>query len=102
MFVHCVLFWLEVDVNEGTRNAFVKDLHGLADSPNVGRVTVLTPAGTPRDVVDSSYDYQLLIEFADKAAHDAYQSDADAVHSQFVGKYRDDWAKVVVYDGVPA
>lgn len=101
MFVHCVFFWLKPDLNDAGRARFLAGLRSLAQSPNAARVSVLRPARTPRDVVDSSYDYQLLIEFADKAAHDAYQSPADEAHESFVQTFKGDWARIAVYDGLP-
>lgn len=102
MFIHCVHFWLKPDLAADERAAFVQGLRGLASSPNVTSIRVGTPAGTPRPVVDNSYDYQLLVTFADQAAHDAYQSPADHAHTAFIERFKACWTKVLIYDSLEA
>lgn len=100
MFVHCVHFWLKPDLGDAERAAFVQGLRDLADSPHVSSVRVGKPAGTPRAVVDNSYDFQLLVHFADQAAHDAYQSADDATHAAFIERFKVCWTRVLIYDSV--
>lgn len=100
-FYHCVHFWLKDEHKSGP--AFERVLEGvrsLADSPNMESCRVGVPAGTPREVVDNSYDIQLLAIFPDKAAHDRYQSAEDAVHQNFVDNFKDRWTKVLIYDSL--
>ena len=51
-----------------------------------------------REIIDRSYSYSLVVVFADRAAHDAYQE--HAIHDRF----RDDcgtfWRKVQIYDSM--
>jgi hypothetical protein len=101
MFVHTVHFWLKPDLTASERAAFLAGLHALADSPNVARVRIGKPAGTPRPVVDNSYDFQLLVEFTDQAAHDRYQSADDPAHETFIRTFKPMWTRVLIYDSVP-
>lgn len=95
-FVHNVYFWLKDGITDEEEKAFLEGLVSLKDIPSIGQFYYGPPAGTPRDVVDNSYDYALSIHFKDKAAQDAYQ--VDPIHTAFVEKLADHWTKVQVYD----
>ncbi|MEM6458364.1 MAG: Dabb family protein [Planctomycetota bacterium] len=99
-FHHTVHFWLQPGLDEDRRADFFASLRGLAESPHVKTCRVGTPAGTDRPVVDNSYDAQLLCVFDSVAAHNAYQSPADEVHADFIERFKDCWAKVVIYDSI--
>jgi len=101
-FLHIVHFWLKEGLSEQERQDVLAGIRSLADSPNVSRLSVRVPAGTPRDVVDNSYDFQLVCEFDSPERHDAYQSPDDAVHQQFVRNHQDKWTKVTIYDSLHA
>lgn len=101
-FVHSVHFWLRPDLSAADRASFLAALRALADSPNVATCRIGIPAGTAREVVDGSWDYQLLLTFADRAAHDRYQSPADATHAAFIARCHPFWQRVQVYDSLPA
>ncbi|MEM6701044.1 MAG: Dabb family protein [Bacteroidota bacterium] len=47
-------------------------------------------------MVDHSYDYALIIHFADQAGHDAYQP--HEIHQAFVANNSSLWTQVKVYD----
>ncbi|MCA8949745.1 MAG: Dabb family protein [Planctomycetes bacterium] len=96
-----MFFWLREGVDEAARAAFVEGLRGLGESSNVASCRVGVPAGSTREVVDGSWDYQLAIGFEGRAAHDRYQSGEDAVHAAFIARFRELWQRVVVYDSVP-
>lgn len=51
-----------------------------------------------RDVNDRDWDVGLHIIFADRAAHDAYQT--DDLHNQFIAENKATWAKVRVFDSL--
>lgn len=102
MFIHAVHFWLKPELTDTRRDAFVVGCQRLGDSPNVQTCRVGLPAGTPRDVVDNSYDVQLICGFASRADHDAYQSGDDAVHAGFIAEFQDCWTRVLIYDSVEA
>ena len=102
-FAHCVHFWLQPDVTPEQRAAFVQGLRALAESPNVESIRVGVPAGeAQREVVDCSWNYQILVAFESREAHDRYQSADDAVHARFIEQFASLWTKVQVRDSVPA
>lgn len=101
-FLHTVHFWLKDSLSEDEKSHVLEGLRALAESPNVARMSVRVPAGTPREVVDNSYDYQLACEFESSELHDAYQSPADEVHQHFIDNYKQYWTKVVIYDSIRA
>lgn len=98
-FLHVVYFWLRED---GTPEDGAWLAQGcreyLTNIPGVLRILVGTPANTPRGVVDNSYAVALVIEFADQAAHDAYQDHPDHLH--FVENCDPLWSRVQVYDSI--
>jgi len=101
-FLHTVHFWLKEGLSEQEKHAVLEGIRSLADSPNVAKVSVRVPAGTPRTVVDNSYDFQLVCEFDSAELHDAYQSPDDQVHQNFIKNYKDKWTRVLIYDSVRA
>ena len=98
-YIHMVYFWLIDDVTEADRKAFYAGVAELTKCKTIQDAFIGPPAMTPRDVVDNTYDYALLLHFANKADHDAYQDDPD--HHQFIDSYKHLWAKVQVYDHLP-
>jgi hypothetical protein len=101
MFYHCVHFWLREDLSSAERAAFIDGVRALGDSEYVQWIRVGRPAGTDREVVDNSWDVQLLAIFADAAAHERYQA-ADPVHEQFIDRFADCWTRVLIYDSIEA
>lgn len=94
---HTVYFWLTDDVSEDDKTSFETGMKSLASAPSVKRIFVGRPAGTtPRDVVDNSFDYSLVLWFDDVAGHDAYQE--SAVHLKFVEDHSAKFETVKVYD----
>lgn len=102
MFYHCVHFWLHDHVTDDQRQQLIEGLNGLQQSPNVQSARAGVPAGTDRAVVDNAWDVQLIAVFADKAAHDRYQSDEDDVHREFIENFKSYWHKVLIYDSLQA
>lgn len=100
MFHHTVHFWLRDDLTQSQRQQFIEGVRALGKSPNVAGVRVGIPAGTPREVVDNSYDVQLLATFHTQADHDAYQSEADEAHTHFINTFKRSWTRVLIYDSV--
>ncbi len=101
-FVHTVHFWLKPDLSDEQRADVMAGIKSLADSPNVSTLRVGVPAGTPREVVDNSYDIQLMVTFADSESHDRYQSDSDVAHQAFIDGYKQYWTRVLIYDSLEA
>lgn len=99
-FYHIVHFWLKPDISPEQREQFLAGLTAIGKSENVTTLRIGTPAGTPREVVDNSYDFQIVVTFADKDAHDRYQSPEDAAHQQFIDSCKELWTKVLIYDSL--
>ncbi len=98
-FVHMVYFWLREGAEAGDAEKLALGCHSyLTSIPGVLRIAVGFPAGTARAVVDNSYGVALLVEFADKQAHDIYQEHPD--HQRFIEQCRSLWSRVQVYDTV--
>jgi len=95
-FVHNVYFWLKDGITTEEEKAFLEGLASLKEIDSIGQFYYGPPAGTPREVVDNSYDYALSIHFKDKAAQDAYQ--VAPIHIAFVENLANLWTKVQVYD----
>lgn len=99
-FSHIVHFWLKKDITEAQRQTFIDEVKKLANSENVSEFRLGKPAGTPREIVDNSYDFQILVGFESQAAHDAYQDASDEVHTHFVNTCKEQFAKVLIYDSL--
>jgi hypothetical protein len=96
--LHVVLFWLRPDMPAAERDAMPRELAAKAALiPGLDAVWSSRPAGTPRDVVDNSFDLMLVMRFRDAAAAKAW--DDDPIHLALVERFRPHFAKVVVYDG---
>ncbi|PXA05373.1 transcription-repair coupling factor [Coraliomargarita sinensis] len=97
MLVHTVLFWLKEDLDEAQKADFRKGVESLQKIDSAEAVYVGTASATPdRPVIDSSYDICLTVILKDIPSHDAYQ--ADPIHQEFIGKYKDFWETVKIYD----
>ncbi len=98
-YIHMVYFWLNDGVTEEQRLQFHDGVAELTKCRTILDAFIGPPAMTPREVVDNSYDYALLVHFANKSDHDAYQNDPD--HHRFIDTFKDLWARVQVYDHLP-
>lgn len=96
MFTHVVLFNLTKP--EAAKQVLDDARRLLAGIPSIRFIDVGTPAGTPRDTVDSSYDVGLVTVFDDVAGHDAYQ--VHPLHLEFVARNKASFAKVRVFDSI--
>lgn len=93
-FIHMVFFWLKesTDVDE-----FIKITEGFVTQiDEVNSYYIGKPAGTPREVVDNSYQVSLVVTFNSKEEQNVYQD--HAVHVQYVVDNKDKWNRVQVYD----
>ena len=97
-FVHTVFFWLNDTASEAEKLAFESGLEILGTVPSIGNYYYGLPAGTPRDVVDNSYDYALIVHFPNAEAQDEYQE--HEIHLEFIDKYQHLWKHVKVYDTI--
>jgi hypothetical protein len=98
MFIHHVYFWLKRPGNAEDRGKLVEALKKLAKVKTIQQYHISLPAGTSRDVIDSSYDISWLTFFNSAADQDSYQ--VDPIHKKFVEENSDLWQKVVVYDSI--
>ncbi len=96
--LHVVLFWLKADMPAGERSAMQTELaEQAAKVPGLLDCYMGGPAGTPRDVVDNSYDLMLVMRFRDETAAKGW--DTDPLHLALVKRFSPHFQKVVVYDG---
>lgn len=98
-FLHQVFFWLKEPDNPQARREFLEALTKMKAIPTIQRWHVGTPAGTPRDVVDNSWTFSLLVTFKDRGGWQVYND--HPIHDEFRTKaYL--WERIQVYDVVPA
>lgn len=96
-FVHVVLFWLKPEATAAQKQQLIDDCHELLGAiESVTRIEVGVPAGTPREVVDNSYDVALVVYYRDVEGHNAYQ--VHEKHDAFVARNRAHWERVQIYD----
>ncbi|MBW8771324.1 MAG: Dabb family protein [Gemmatimonadetes bacterium] len=100
MFVHSVYFWLRDDLSPAAKAKFVDGIRSLTTIDVVQLGFIGTPAGTNREIIDTTYSYALVLTFADAAAQDAYQ--VHPVHDAFRENCGGSWKKIVIYDAVSA
>ncbi|MHB9129495.1 MAG: Dabb family protein [Armatimonadota bacterium] len=98
MFIHAVYFWLKEDLTSDEREAFVRGLQSLAAIEEIVRLHIGIPAATDRPVIDRTYSYALIVEFASPAGQDAYQG--HPLHTRFVQECAQYWTRVQIYDSV--
>lgn len=97
MFIHCVYFWLKDGNANPARLEMMADANEkLGQIPTVQKIWAGPPAGTPRDIVDNSYQVGLTVVLEDAEAHDIYQE--HTLHQEFIERFRENWEKVLVYD----
>ncbi len=100
-FHHSVYFWLnEGGTAEDAQKVMDACRANLPGIPGVLKLTVGVPAGTAGGPVDNTYSVALLIEFADKAGHDVY--DTHPNHLRFIDECKHLLGRVQVYDTVSA
>lgn len=98
LFIHHVFFWLKEPVTAEVRSKFEQALRDLVKVETIVGSHLGVPAGTDRDVIDSTYTYSLLVLFKNKADQDVYQT--HPIHLKFIEENSMLWEKVVVYDTV--
>jgi len=97
-FVHTVFFYLNDDVTEEQKAAFENGMHKLGTAPTIANYRIGKPAMTPREIVDNSYGYAWIVEFANSADQDAYQT--EPIHLEFIELYQGLWKDVKVFDSL--
>lgn len=98
-FTHVVYFYLNNPDNPEDRAAFENSLKKFLDNSLYAETKFIgIPAETPRDVVDNSYTYSLILSFPSKEIQDKYQE--EPAHLVFIEESSHLWKKVQVYDSV--
>ena len=100
IFVHHVYFWLKNPQSKEDKNKLIEGLKKLTAINTIKSFHIGQPAGTSREVIDSSYAISWLLVFKNAADQDSYQS--DPIHLKFVEECAHLWSKVIVYDSVDA
>ena len=99
--MHAVVFWLRDDAAPETAAEMATFYQQrISHVEGVEHVFVGPPAGTDRDVVDSSCQLMSSLVFRDESAATAWQS--DPVHDEFRERFGPAFERVVVYDSLEA
>ena len=98
MFVHHVYFWLKNTGSVEDREALIAGLRKLSKVRTIREFHIGAPAGTSRDVIDTSYSVSWMLMFDTPEDQESYQ--VDPIHLQFVKECSSLWSKVVVYDSI--
>lgn len=98
-FVHVVYFWLNNPESQEDRQSFETSLKKFLKKSKYAQTNFIgVPADTPRDVVDNSYTYSLILSFPSKEIQEKYQE--EPAHITFIEESSGLWKKVQVYDSV--
>lgn len=100
VFIHHVYFWLSNPDSADDLKKLIEGLQKLSKVKTIKMFHIGKPAGTNRDVIDSSYAVSWLLMFNNRADQDSYQT--DPIHLKFVEECQHLWKKVVVYDSIDA
>lgn len=96
MVTHSVYFWLKPGITPEETQTFINGAKSLLSIETVQSGMVGGPADTEkRPIIDSSYDYSLILSFDSIADHDVYQ--AHPVHDAF-RELAHLWVRVQIYD----
>lgn len=96
---HYVLFWLKKNLSAKEIKDFAAFFEELRKIPNVKSLHYGPAANsTPRDVVDNSFTYNLLVHFDTLEDLEIYGT--HAIHLNAIEQYSKYWEKVVVHDSV--
>lgn len=98
-FAHVVYFWLKNPESQQDRSAFEASLKKFLSTSDYAQTQFIgTPANTPREVVDNSWTYSIILTFPSKEIQNKYQQ--EPVHLKFIEESEDLWERVQVYDAV--
>lgn len=100
LFIHHVYFWLKEPQNPEHHALLLEGLRTLGKIPSIRSFHIGVPAGTSRDVIETTYAFSWLAIFGSHEAQDDYQ--VDPIHVRFVDTYGHLWERVIVYDSVGA
>ena len=97
-FIHHVFFWLENPDNAADRALFLREIEKMKKIETIVSVSIGTPAGTPRDVVDNSWTYDWVATFNNRDDWEVYND--HPIHLKFIENAGHVWKKVQVYDSI--
>lgn len=98
-FAHVVYFWLKNPDSQEDRKAFEASLKKFLSTSEYAQTQFIgQPANTPRDVVDNSWTYSIILTFPSKEIQNKYQQ--EPVHLKFIEESEHLWERVQVYDAV--
>ena len=100
MFTHHVFFWLRNKISDADKEELLAGLQTLASIEPKISIHIGVKASTNRPVIDTTYDFSLLLIFNSLEDHDAYQ--IHPTHQEFVKNCQHLWEKVTIYDSVDA
>lgn len=98
LFVHHVYFWLNNPQSDEDLKKLIEGLQKLSKVKTIKMFHIGKPAGTNRDVIETSYSLSWLLLFDNRADQDSYQT--DPIHLKFVDECKHLWKKVIVYDSI--
>ena len=97
MFSHVVIFWTDPDQPKAAAELVAGCNRYLKDIPGVLQFHAGKMVGSPRPVVDQTYQVALNLVFPDKQAQDDYQ--VHPQHLEFVEKvFKPLCKKALIYD----
>lgn len=98
-FTHVVYFWLNNPDNKQDRSDFETSLKKFLNNSKYAQTKFIgIPADTPREVVDNTYTYSLILSFSSKENQEKYQK--EQAHLDFIKEASHLWKRVQVYDSV--
>jgi hypothetical protein len=97
-FIHHVYFWLADPGNAEHKKQLIEGLNKLSKVTTIQKYYIGQPAGTSRDVIDSSYSVSWCLFFSSTADQDSYQ--VDPIHLRFIDECKHLWNRVLVYDSL--
>ncbi len=100
MFTHHVFFWLKNKTTDTNKEDLLAGLQSLAAIKPKIMIHIGVKASTNRPVIDTSYDFSLLLIFNNLEEQESYQ--VHQIHQEFVKNCQHLWEKVTIYDSVDA
>jgi hypothetical protein len=97
MFSHVVIFWTKPEIADAADQLIAGAEQYIRPIPGIRLFHVGKMVGSPRAVVEQSYQVALNLTFDTKADQDAYQ--VHPSHLEFVEKsFKVNCARAVIYD----
>ena len=100
IFIHHVYFWLKETGNTEHQTQLLEGLTKLSAVETINQFHIGVPAGTNREVIETSYAVSWFVLFATAEDQASYQ--VDPIHLKFVEECSHLWSKVIVYDSIDA